>query len=241
MYGFSSKDPASGWGKRVASADKGSSVPNGYLRRRGKTSRGGSFGRETLNDRVAVEVVLFEEPSRYGPAFILPLVKIIKALAPGSPEGIKGIHAVCKSILRSHIGADGSLSLHGGGGGFFVFRFGDIGDAEATRQARIATDEIGHKLLGDLFFRTDITENSTFSAAQATESDLHDETVEQPLSGATEENGNGWAPFPNTNGDMSPEKPDCAGARRDAYRLARGGLSAQEPSAKNKKAHKNGS
>ena len=196
MTGFFLRDPASVRGKRFFSADTGSNTPGENPLWRKTSSRGGPRGNVSLAN------VLVEEQGKYGPVFILRLVKFPGTPRPGSPDNTENAHSVCESILRKYVGDEGSCSLHGGGGGFFVFRFGYIGNAEASRRARAATNEIGHTLLGDRFIQSDLDDLSTA-------------------------NGNGWKTLPGSNGKQPAtepvREPDSAGPRRGAHRFhARG-------------------
>lgn len=140
---------------------------------------------------VTVDAVLFEEPAKYGPAFVLRLFEFLNASDPGSPETIRNIHSVCQTVLRKHIGAEGTLSPHSGDSGFFVFRFGHIGDTEASRRAQAAVNEIGRILLGDRFAPSDIAEDRD------------------------------WNALPRARGEQPATQSDGAGVRREAYDFAR--------------------
>ena len=223
MSGFFTKDPASVREMRPQKTDSGSATP-------GDDPRGGivsSF--DGPNGTVTVDDVLSEEGSKYGAAFILRLIKFLAALGTSSPKTIKSVHLICETVLRQHVGPEGSFSLHGGGGGFFVFRFGRIGDAEAKRQAKITVNEIGQRLLGDRFIPAGDVETLVGTAEPTQTSESFDEVLESLLLRALDATENEWAALPAEKSepvfDPNRNTTKNTGTRRSARDIARGGFS----------------
>ncbi|MBL6946330.1 MAG: hypothetical protein ISR47_06820 [Rhodospirillales bacterium] len=223
MSGFFPKDPASVRGMRPEETDTGPATP-------GVDSRGGIVSTiDGPNGTVTVDDVLSEEAGKYGPAFILRLIDFLAALGTSSPKTIKSVHLICETVLRQHIGSEGSFSLHGGGGGFFVFRFGQIGNAEAMRRAKTVVNEIGQRLLGDRFVPAGNVDASVETAGQMQESEPFDEVLEILLLKALEATENDWVTLPAENLETisapNRDAPEDAHTRQNARDIAREGLS----------------
>lgn len=120
---------------------------------------------------VTVDRILLKDRGKYGPVFILRLFEFLKALPSDSDEDAEIVYSACEAILQKHVGEDGTVSRHSGGGGFFVFRFGHIGDLDAGRRARTAVIEIGRKLLGDRFVSSDHSANNDWRSRSGSGND----------------------------------------------------------------------